>query len=110
MDFANKAHFAVVLNALELGIVDAEFFDEAFRFITEDGSHGVKSKTGLSSEPPGFLPGLVDYSVVEGFDAPFIAPLTLVCKKRPIRKGMLARRPYHGVRSILTHRCNVPHR
>jgi hypothetical protein len=45
----------------------------------EIDSHCLESELRFSLKHSGPFAILVNYSVLEGFDTPFVAPLTLVC-------------------------------
>ena len=86
MDPADEEDRDVVLDSLELSVVDAGLLDEELGSFVENGPDRLEPHVGFSGKLLGQLAHLMDDAVLQGLDAPLVAPLTLVRQDRPARE------------------------
>ncbi len=88
VDSADEEDGDVVLDGLELSVVDAGFPDEELGSLVEEGPDRLESQFGFPGKHLRHLAHLVDDAVLQGLDAPLVAPLALIGQDRPARENV----------------------
>lgn len=82
----DEEDWEVMLDGGEFCIINAGLFDKSFRSFVEINAHRIKPQLGLSIQPLGPLPGLVNNPMFQGFHAPLSAGLVLICQDGPVKQ------------------------